>query len=231
MNKVTRQFQSNEIISRLIPLGDRALLIRFGNTLDLQTNHNAQAFAEICRAKLGLTIEGCASNLVSVIVHYDPKKTAVSDLRNQIMLLMSSFNGQERKQAPQIHSIDVKYGDEEGPCLADVCATLKITPGTFIDKHISEPMNALALGFSPGFLYLGLHDEDMRIARRDKVQENVPAGSILFAAGQTAITSRPIRTGWHVIGQTSFRNFDPSSAKPIQVNPGELVQFRAVDAL
>jgi len=231
MNKVTRQFQSNEIISRLIPLGDRALLIRFGNTLDLQTNHNAQSFAEICRAKLGATIEGCASNLVSVIVHYDPKKTSVSDLKNQIMLLMSSFNGQERTETPEAHTIDVKYGGEEGPCLTDVCNTLEITPDAFVQKHISEPLNALALGFSPGFLYLGLHDEDMRIARRDKVQENVPAGSILFAAGQTAITSRSIRTGWHVIGQTNFRNFDPAGEKPIQVNPGELVQFRSVGAL
>ncbi|GLQ18415.1 allophanate hydrolase [Maritalea porphyrae] len=231
MIKVTRQFQSNEIISRLIPLGDHALLIRFGNTLDLKTNYNAQAFAEICRAKLGAAIEGCASNLVSVIVHYDPKKTPVADLKNQIMLLMSNFNGKERIEPPVQHVIDVKYGGDEGPCLAEVCETLGVQAETFVNNHIREPLHALALGFSPGFLYLGLHDEDMRVSRRDKVQENVPAGSILFAAGQTAITSRPIRTGWHVIGQSNFRNFDPTAEKPIQVNPGELVQFRAVNSL
>jgi KipI family sensor histidine kinase inhibitor len=228
---VARQFQENEIISRLIPLGDRAILVRFGNQLTLEANHNAQVFADLCREKLGSMIDGCSSNLVSVILRYDPFKTQFNDLKNQIMLLMSTFDGDKSGPDKPLHNINVIYGGKYGPCLQDVCEMLELSEDQFIKSHTSKPLHALALGFSPGFLYLGLHDEKLRVPRREQVQENVPAGSILFAAGQTAITSRPIRTGWHVIGQTDFRNFDSSSQTPIMVNPGELVQFQVVENL
>jgi len=231
MNKVARQIQENEVISRLIPLGDRAVLVRFGIQLTLQANHSAQVFADLCRKKIGHLIDGCSSNLVSVILHYDPFKISFSDLKGQIMLLMSTFNVKELNTDTSTHSINVQYGGEAGPCLKDVCATLGLSEQAFIKQHTAKPLNALALGFSPGFLYLGLHNESLLLPRREQVQENVPAGSILFAAGQSAITSRPIRTGWHVIGQTSFRNFDPSSATPITVNPGDLVHFKSVKKL
>jgi len=230
MNKVARQFQNDEIISRLIPLGDRAILVRFGNKLTLRANHNAQAFADLCQQNLNTMIEGCSSNLVSVILHYDPMRTPFNDLKSQIMLLMSTFNAEDTQADPVAHQIEVQYGGECGPCLKDVCARLGISEEAFIKEHTGNQLHALALGFSPGFLYLGLHDGALRMPRREQVQENVPAGSILFAAGQSAITSRPIRTGWHVIGRTSFRNFDPDSVTPIKVNPGNLVQFHAVGA-
>lgn len=231
MNKTVRQFQENEVISRLIPLGDRAILVRFGSELTLRSNHNAQAFAEICRTRIGSQILGCSSNLVSVILHYDPLKTRFADLKNQIMLLMSTFDGDDKGPDKILHAVNVIYGGAQGPCLGEVCEILGMDEDKFIRLHAKAPLHALALGFSPGFLYLGLHDENLRVPRREHVQENVPAGSILFAAGQTAITSRPIRTGWHVIGQTDFRNFDPLSLTPIKVNPGELVKFEVVQSL
>lgn len=228
---VARQFQENEMISRLIPLGDRAVLVRFGNQLTLEANHKAQMFADLCRENLGSMIDGCSSNLVSVILRYDPFKTQFNDLKSQIMLLMSTFDGDEIVPDKPSHNIGVVYGGKYGPCLQDVCKMLELTKAEFVKSHTGKPLHALALGFSPGFLYLGLHDDNLRVPRREQVQENVPAGSILFAAGQTAITSRPIRTGWHVIGQTNFRNFDSSSETPILVNPGELVHFQVVEKL
>jgi allophanate hydrolase subunit 1 len=53
----------------------------------------------------------------------------------------------------------------------------------------------------------------------------VPAGTVLFAAGQTAITSTPIPTGWHVIGHTGFRNFDPGAEPPATVRGGDTIRF------
>jgi inhibitor of KinA len=57
------------------------------------------------------------------------------------------------------------------------------------------------------------------------VRPQVPAGTVLFAAGQTAIAATPIRTGWHVIGQTSFQNFDPTALPPTRLAPGDVVRF------
>ena len=56
----------------------------------------------------------------------------------------------------------------------------------------------------------------------------VPAGTVLFAAGQTAIAATPIRTGWHVVGRTQFQNFDPSAEPPTRLAPGDEVSFEVV---
>ncbi|MGJ8528334.1 5-oxoprolinase subunit B family protein [Maritalea sp.] len=226
-----QEFQTEEITARLIPLGDRSVLVRFGSQLTIDANKRAQSFAKLCQEKLHDKINGCSSNLVSVIIQYDPNMVSFDTLKGQIMMLMSTFDAQKADQNVQTHHVQVKYGGEEGPCLDEVCKELSLSVAQFVEVHTANALHALALGFSPGFLYLGLHDEELRVPRRVQVQENVPAGSILFAAGQTAITSRPIRTGWHVIGRTNLRNFIPDAAQPILITPGDLVQFEAVTQL
>jgi len=218
------------ITSRLIPIGDRAILVRFASSLDLAANQSALAFNAICREELEQDIIACSANLVSVILQYDPLKTSFDTLKGRIMLLMGPFTGASETDKKVTHQIDMQYGGEFGPNLTQVCEQLNCSEQSFIQKHSSKPLNALALGFSPGFLYLGLHDASLSVPRRTQVQEGVREGSILFAAGQSAITSRKIRTGWAVIGRTEFRNFHPDATNPITVEPGDLVQFNPVNA-
>ncbi|MBN9309114.1 MAG: carboxyltransferase domain-containing protein [Devosia sp.] len=72
-----------------------------------------------------------------------------------------------------------------------------------------------------------MHQDSLVVPRRRSVRRRVPAGTVLFAAGQTAITSTAIPTGWHVIGRTGFRNFDPSRLPPSDLVAGDVVRFEA----
>ena len=87
---------------------------------------------------------------------------------------------------------------------------------------------ALTTGFAPGFVYCGFHLEALNLPRRDLVRPQVPAGSVLFAAGQTAIAATDIPTGWHVIGRTDLRNFDPAAVPPTRLRAGDSVVFEAI---
>jgi inhibitor of KinA len=98
----------------------------------------------------------------------------------------------------------------------------------FVERHCAAPLRVLATGFAPGFVYLGFHEEALRVPRRAAVRGRVPAGTVLFAAGQTAITSTDIPTGWHVIGRTGFRNFDPEVLPPTRLAAGDTVRFEVV---
>jgi inhibitor of KinA len=86
-------------------------------------------------------------------------------------------------------------------------------------------MRVLATGFAPGFVYCGFHARDLVVPRREQVRPLVPAGTVLFAAGQTAIAATPVRTGWHVIGRTAFQNFDPKSDPPTTLKAGDTIRF------
>ncbi|RYI78382.1 MAG: carboxyltransferase domain-containing protein, partial [Acetobacteraceae bacterium] len=92
----------------------------------------------------------------------------------------------------------------------------------------AAPLRVLATGFAPGFVYIGFHEVPLHVPRRAEVRRQVSAGTVLFAAGQTAITSTAIPTGWHVIGHTDFRNFDPAGLPPTRLAAGDTVRFEAV---
>jgi inhibitor of KinA len=88
----------------------------------------------------------------------------------------------------------------------------------------------LATGFAPGFVYCGFHESALRTPRRAAVRPPVAPGSVLFAAGQTAIAATPVPTGWHLIGRTDFINFDAGRSPPTRLREGDLVAFEAVPA-
>jgi inhibitor of KinA len=58
----------------------------------------------------------------------------------------------------------------------------------------------------------------------------VPAGSVAIANRQTAIYPNASPGGWHLVGVTPARFFDPLLDPPTLLNPGDRIRFRAIDA-
>lgn len=204
------------------PLGDRALTVTFGDSLSLDANRRAIAAAHaIARGGIGGVTE-IAPNLVSVFVGYDPERVAFYRLSGEIALLFDRLDAGE-EGGTEI-AIETHYGGDGGPDLPVVSEFLGLSPAEFIARHARATLRVLAIGFAPGFVYCGVHDPDLLVPRRQALRQ-VPKGSVLFAAGQTALCATPIPTGWHVIGRTDFDNFDPSSPHPVRLSAGDRVRF------
>lgn len=204
----------------ILPLGDRGLLIRFGETLSDAANRAAIALAaRIGTAAIPGVVE-VAPNLISVLVLYDPAKLSFDRLAGEIRLLTSIPDDSAAIGAR--HTAAVRF---DGDDIEEVASLVHLPVADFVAAHNSAALRVLATGFAPGFIYCGLHAEALVVPRRSVVRRQVPAGTVLFAAGQTAITSTPIPTGWHVIGNTDFRNFDPAAEPPTSVRAGDTMQF------
>jgi KipI family sensor histidine kinase inhibitor len=83
----------------------------------------------------------------------------------------------------------------------------------------------MAIGFAPGFPYLGPLPELLRLPRRSTPRTRVPAGSVAIAADMTGIYPAVLPGGWHLIGRTPLRLFDPHASPPSLLAPGDGVQF------
>lgn len=207
----------------IVPLGDSGLLVRFGNTLNDAANREAVAFArELTPGRFPRGVSEAVPNLVSVLLKYDPRQIGFDELAGEVRLLLGAM-GDDIGGAT--HVVRVRFNGED---IAEVAAGLKITLDAFVAAHNARPLRVLATGFAPGFVYCGFQPEQMTVPRRSSVRPTVPAGTVLFAAGQTAITATPIPTGWHVIGHTDFRNFDPAAEPPTKLRAGDVLQFEAV---
>lgn len=207
----------------ILPLGDRGLLVRFATALSDAANRATIGFARRLRGALPEGVSEIDPNLVSVLLKYDPAKTGFAQLAGEVRLLL----GEEREDAaaPARHAIGVRF---DGADLDEVAASLKLSASEFIAAHGARPLRVLTTGFAPGFVYCGFHAEALVLPRRTVVRASVPAGTVLFAAGQTAVASTTIPTGWHVIGHTDFRNFDADASPPTRLSEGDEIVFEAL---
>ncbi|MFK4811176.1 allophanate hydrolase subunit 1 [Devosia sp. ZW T5_3] len=211
----------------LLPLGDAALLIRFATSLTDQANRTAIACAQaLARDPVPGVVEVVPS-LVSVLLRYDPRTVALNTLMGEVRLRLFGLSVDE-VTSPPTRIIPTHFGGEAGPDLDEVAAALGLTADAFVAAHNATTLRVLATGFAPGFVYCGFHPETLVLPRRSVVRRSVPRGSVLFAAGQTAIAATEIPTGWHVIGHTDFANFDVAALPPTTLAPGDQLVFEAL---
>ena len=207
------------------PLGDSAALVRFDSHLEKEANQRAIAFAQQL-AKTSISgITEIASGLVSVLVRYDSAQMRFGDLAGELRLVLVTGVVQKNTSTSKKYKLNVRFGGKHGPDLEAVADLLDLTPSEFIQKHNANPLRVLATGFAPGFVYCGMHVSNLILPRRQQVRAKVRKGTVLFAAGQTAITATSIPTGWHVIGHTDFSNFDPNDTQPTKLRPGDEITF------
>ncbi len=204
----------------VMPLGDAAVLLRFGAALSDGANRAAIAFAaELDRQPVAGMLE-VAPNLVSVLVRYDPLVTSFGAMAGELRLRLST--PARAAVEGETWAIPIEF---DGLDLDEVAAELGLTRAAFSGAHNAQPLRVLATGFAPGFVYCGLHPDTLTLPRRAAVRPAVSPGTVLFAAGQTAITATEMPTGWHIIGHTAFNNFDAEASQPTRLKAGDLVRF------
>ena len=162
----------------------------------------------------------------SLMIYFRPTEITSNELINHIEDLPQE--DADIPESTQTVVIPVKYSTEYGPDQAAVAAHLNISTDTLIEWHSNCVYHVHFIGFLPGFLYLGGLDERLFIPRRENPRVRIPAGSVAIAAGQTGIYPIDSPGGWHIIGHTDYKLFDPNNVPPCPLSPGTRVQFMPV---
>ncbi len=124
--------------------------------------------------------------------------------------------------------IPVCYGKVDE--LDRLAGQLGITVPELIGLHSGAVYTVAAIGFSPGFPYLFGLPEKLHVPRLSDPRR-VDAGSVAMAGGQAGIYPNASQGGWHVLGKTQVRLFDPDREEPSLLSPGDRVRFQAVESV
>jgi KipI family sensor histidine kinase inhibitor len=119
----------------------------------------------------------------------------------------------------------------DGADLAGVASALGREPSDVVAAHQRQDWLVAMMGFAPGFGYLlPVGPERLpwgELPRRERPRVAVPAGSVAVAAGMSAVYPVEMPGGWHLLGTTSARLFDPTAQdEPTLLRPGDVVRFR-----
>ena len=99
-----------------------------------------------------------------------------------------------------------------------------------VNIHSGTDYLVYALGFSPGFPYLGDLDQRLHCPRLDSPRVEVPAGSVAIAETQTGVYPVPSPGGWRLIGRTPVSLFDPLQDAPALLKPGDRLRFMPIES-
>jgi inhibitor of KinA len=225
---------------RVVPLGDRALLIQLGTAIDDETHRRVRAVsARLASSALPGLIEVVPA-FASVAVHYDPARVPNDGhgggaagspyvrFAEAVQALLVNL-GDESLPAPRTVEIPVRYGGDSGPDLGVVAAAHGLSTEDVIRLHSAASYRVYMLGFAPGFAYLGGLPESLATPRRAEPRTSVPAGSVGIGGSQTGIYPFTTPGGWQIIGRTALTLFDPRQSPPTLLSIGDVVRFRAVD--
>lgn len=123
------------------------------------------------------------------------------------------------------HEIPVWYDASVGPELPVLAARSGLSEAEVIRLHSEREYPVFALGFAPGFGFMGLVDERLASPRLSTPRKRVAAGSVGIAERQTAAYPAVSPGGWNLIGRTPVRLFDRERDGYSLLQPGDRVRF------
>ena len=213
-------------------LAEDALLLRFGERIDVDLNAKLQAAATRLRNRLP-ELE-CVPAYASLLLRFDPSTWVGDDGQHPHRRLQAVVGAVLRDHdqvtvASRELVIPVCYGGEYGPDLDDVAACCRLDADAVIARHTAGSYHVAMLGFAPGFPYLLGLDPQLAVPRRSDPRQRVPAGSVAIGGSQTGIYPEVLPGGWQLIGRTPLRLFDVAASDPSLLAAGDRVRFRAID--
>lgn len=212
---------------RIRPAGDAALRIELPPRLEEAISVRVIAMGDAVRQRMGGLVHDAVVGYHTLTVSFDPLRVDGRWVEDQLAAIASDPAAVAQAAGAQI-DVPVCYGGELGPDLADVARAAGCTEQQAVDLHTAREYRVFVIGFVPGFGYMGPVDPRLALPRRFTPRTRVPAGSVALAAGQTGIYPMETPGGWHLIGRTPVRPFDPGRAEPVLFRPGDRVRFHGV---
>jgi KipI family sensor histidine kinase inhibitor len=203
-------------VIRLEPAGAEALLLVLAEQPDGQLPQRIALLAERIRGDLGEVLTDLVPGWTSLLLHYDLMRTDHQQLAEQLKPLLERWLAEPFvAQAGRLHEIPILYNGED---LAEVAQLCRLSSAQVIELHAATEYRVGAIGFAPGFAYLGELDARLALPRRATPRIAVPAIYPHCSPG-----------GWHLIGRCPWSLFDAARTPPCPLVLGDRVRFRSID--
>lgn len=180
------------------------------------------------RSGFGAALVDLVPSYTTLMVHYD--LTAVNPVQARELIDLALTDLQPQAQGSgQCHVLPVWYDLSVGPELTLLSQRSGLAIDDVIRRHSAHEYQVFALGFAPGFAFMGLVDEILATPRLNTPRKRVAAGSVGIAERQTAAYPVVSPGGWNLIGRTPAKLFDRERDGYSLMQPGDTVRFEAVE--
>lgn len=210
--------------------GVNALLLRFGEAMSPELSASIHQISLRLQDSLGNRLVNMTPAYTTLLIEYDLLQDTEASLLNHIAPLLNNQPADAPLADAEPINIPVYYDPyTTGPDLTALAEQKHCTVDTIIQWHCEQEYRVYALGFAPGFAYMGETHPELRVTRLETPRARVPAGSVAIADNQTAIYPIDSPGGWRLLGRTPMKLFNVQADPPALLQPGQRVCFHPVD--
>ncbi|MGB8400014.1 5-oxoprolinase subunit PxpB [Bradyrhizobium sp.] len=213
---------------RIWQAADSALVVEFGSAIDRKVSDRVLALAETVKESGLPGVTEVVATFRSLSVIYDSLLTTGGELERAVAALIKA--GRASSHVTRLWDIPACYDPGFAPDIEEVARSVGLSPAEVAALHADPQYHVYMIGFVPGYPYMGDLPAQLRLPRRSDPRTRVPAGSLAIATSMTAVYPYESPGGWHLIGASPVRFFDPESAGGALLSPGDAVKFRPVTA-
>jgi KipI family sensor histidine kinase inhibitor len=213
---------------RIEVAGQNAFIVYFAEQTSAAVSAQIQAAADSIIASMGEAIIDLVPSYASLLVVFDLDRSDPFAMRRQLRAALASLDGVD-SGAGDLVTLPVYYSLESGPDLEVIAERGGISIEQVIEIHQQQEYRVYAIGFAPGFAYLGEVDERIAAPRLATPRKKVPRGAVAIADRQTAVYPAVSPGGWNLIGLCPQRMFDPAAEPSMPVKVGDRIRFSAID--
>jgi len=209
--------------------GENALIIYFGEKTEPKISAQVQQAVDLLSLTLKHHLIDLVPSYASLLVVFNPllcDHLAVRKMIREALQAISLEN--DRLSEGKVIELPVYYSLESGPDLAIISERTGLSVDDIIAIHQQGEYLVYAIGFAPGFAYLGEVDERIASPRLATPRMKVPRGAVGIADRQTAVYPAVSPGGWNLIGLCPERMFNPDAEPTMPVQVGDRVKFKAV---
>lgn len=209
-------------------VGENAMMLYLGQETSPRVAAQVQAASAAIETALGDQLVDLVPSYASILILYDPLATDHLEVGHRVRQALAELAPADETAGRKI-TLPVYYAPEVGEDLEALAQRARLTPEQVIELHCAVEYRVYAIGFAPGFAYLGQVDERIASPRLATPRLKVPRGAVAIADRQTAVYPAVSPGGWNLIGRCPTRMFDPTANPTMPVAVGDRVQFEAID--
>lgn len=226
---------------RLVDAGDNAITVYLADQPGDQALARVMAFCTLARQFMAHHLQDLVPSYCSVTLYFDVLRSDFYTARHAVRLIAdhldtsamsmttsdipSSLNALKTK----VHVLPVYYGQDVADDLARVAQVSGLTAEQVIARHSEQSYRVYALGFRPGFAFMGETPECLRVPRLDTPRKRVPAGAVAIAGAQAAVYPSASPGGWNIIGRCPTTLFSRQGGEPqVLLGVGDTVRFQPI---
>mgnify|MGYP001821292842 CR=1 FL=1 len=186
-----------------------------------------QSAGTAIESALGADLVDLVPSYASLLIIYDALHTDHMSVSHRVREALANLDTACAADGRTV-VLPVYYDVEVGEDLEALAARAGLPVEEVIALHSGTQYRVYAIGFAPGFAYLGEVDERIAAPRLTTPRQKVPRGAVAIADRQTAVYPATSPGGWNLIGRCPVRMFDPEARPNMPVCVGDRVRFESI---